>query len=327
MFHPDLRLLRCFAAIADTGSVTRAAERLHLSQPTVSGQIRELEQALGFALFHRTSRSVVLTAQGERLLPHVKAVLAQTERVRREVEDIRVEETRHFRLGAAMYSMDIAERLELLDAYADAAPDYRLTIDSRLQSDQIPDLVDERLDAALLLGIATPSWTHKPATTKPGAIVNEITYPDSLRRVVLRRRRIGLRVPRGSALAEWTVIPQAALAGQQVATLSIEHGHAIVEPIDSFLQGCGAVLVSHSEGNALAIERHAERHGISAVGIGWYPTPPGLVHREVEGMDLHLEFAVVLGAGANRAAQHFFEFAAQWQAARTDAARGDALVA
>lgn len=320
MFHPDLRLLRCFAAIADTGSVTRAAERLHLSQPTVSGQIRELEQALGFALFHRTSRSVVLTPQGGRLLPHVQAVLAQTERVRREVEDIRVEDTRQFRLGAAMYSMDIAERLELLDAYAEAAPDYRLTIDSRLQSDQIPDLVDERLDAALLLGIASPAWTHKPATTKPGAIVNEIVYPDSLRRVVLRRRPIGLRVPRGSALADFAVIPQAALAGQRIATLSIEHGHAIVDPIDGFLRAAGAVPVSHSEGNALAIERHAERHGISAVGIGWFPTPPGLVHRSVAGMDFHLDFSLVLGAGANRAAQHFFEFAGRWQAMRADAA-------
>ena len=327
MFHPDLRLLRCFAAIADTGSVTRAAERLHLSQPTVSGQIRELEQALGFGLFHRTSRSVVLTPQGERLLPHVTAVLAQTERVRREVDDIRAEETRHFRLGAAMYSMDIAERVELFDAYAEGAPDYCLTIDSRLQSDQITDLVDERLDAALLLGVATPTWMHKPATTKPGVIVNEITYPDSLRRVVLRRRRIGLRVPRGSPLAGYEVIPQAALAGQQIATLSIEHGHVIVDPINSFLQSSGAVLVSHNEGTAFAIERHAERHGISAVGIGWYPTPPGLVHRDVEGMDFHLEFAVVLGAGANRAAHHFFEFAGHWQAAREKAAPPDALVA
>ncbi len=316
MFHPDLRLLRCFAAIADTGSLTRAAERLHLSQPTVSGQLRELEQALGFALFHRTSRVVTLTAQGERLLPSVKAVLAETERVRREVEDIRVEETRRFRLGAAMYSMDIAERQELLDAYAEAAPDYRLTIDSRLQSDQIPDLVDDRLDAALLLGIATPAWTHKPVTTKPGAIVNEITYPDSLRRVVLRRRRIGLRVPRGSALARFEVIPREALAGQQIATLSIEHGHAIVDPIDGFLEASGAVLVRHSEGHALAIERHAERHGISAIGIGWYPVPPGLVHRDVAEMDFHLEFAVVLGTAGNRAAQHFFAFARRWQAGR-----------
>jgi DNA-binding transcriptional LysR family regulator len=319
MFHPDLRLLRCFAAIADTGSLTRAAERLHLSQPTVSGQLRELEQALGFALFHRTSRVVTLTPQGERLLPHVKAVLAQTERVRREVEEIRMEETRHFRLGAAMYSMDIAERQELLDAYAESAPDYRLTIDSRLQSDQIPDLVEDRLDAALLLGIATPNWAPKPATTKPGAIVNEIIYPDSLERVVLRRRRIGLRVPRGSALARHDVIPRAALAGVEIATLSIEHGHAIVDPVDGFLQASGAVLVRHSEGTALAIERHAERHGISAIGVGWYPTPAGLVHRDVDGMDFHLEFAVVLGTGANRAAQHFFAFAQHWQSAREDA--------
>ena len=319
MFHPDLRLLRCFAAIADAGSLTRAAERLHISQPTVSGQLRELEQALGFALFHRTSRVVTLTAQGERLLPAVKAVLAETERVRREVEDIRVEETRRFRLGAAMYTMDIAERLELLDAYAEAAPDYRLTIDSRLQSDQIPDLVDDQLDAALLLGMATPAWTPKPATIKPGAIVNEIAYPDCLRRVVLRRRRIGLRVPRGSELARFDVIPREALAGQQIATLSIEHGHAIVDPIDGFLEASGAELVRPNEGPALAIERHAERHGISAVGVGWYPVPPGLVHRDVAGMEFHLEFGVVLGAGANRAAQHFFAFAQRWQAARESA--------
>ncbi|MES2492605.1 MAG: LysR family transcriptional regulator [Pseudomonadota bacterium] len=319
MFHPDLRLLRCFAAIADTGSVTRAAERLHLSQPTLSGQIRELEQAIGFALFHRTSRSVTLTPQGERLLPHVRAVLVQTERVRREVEDIRVEETRHFRLGAAMYTMDIAERSALLDDFAEAAPDYRLTIDSRLQSDQIPDLVDAQLDAAMLLGIATPAWTHRPATTQPGVIVNEITYPETLQRVVLRRQRIGLRVPRESALAAHSEIPRTALAGQQIAMLSVEHGQAIVEPIEHFLRDAGARLVRHSEGNAWAIERHAERQGIGAVGIGWYPTPPGLVHREVEGMEFHLEFAAVLGAGTNPAARFFFNFAREWQAARTAA--------
>lgn len=316
MFHPDLRLLRCFAAIAETGSVTRAAERLHLSQPTVSGQIRELEQALGFMLFHRTSRSVVLTAQGERLLPHVNAALAQTERVRREVEEIRLQETRHFRLGAAMYSMDIAERVALLDAFAEAAPDYHFTIDSRLQSDQIPDLVDERLDIALLLGVASPMWKHKPVATKPGTIVNEITYPDNLPRVVLRRRRIGLRVPRNSPLAAYDEIPRAALAGEQIATLSAEHGPAVVDPIDAFLRASGAELVGLSEGNAIAIERHAERRGISAVGIGWYPVPQGLVHRDIEGMDFYLEFAVVLGAGANRAARHFFDFAASWQAGR-----------
>jgi len=313
VFHPDLRLLRCFAAIAETGSVTRAAERLHLSQPTVSGQIRELEQALGFALFHRTSRSVVLTAQGERLLPHVNAVLTQTERVRREVEEIRVEETRHFRLGAAMYSMDIAERVLLLEAFAEAAPDYRFVIDSRLQSDQIPDLVDGRLDCALLLGITSPTWTHKPAATKPGTIVNEIVYPADLPRVVLRRRRIGLRVPANSPLAAYPQIPREALDGQQIATLSAEHGAAIVDPIDTFMRDSGAELVSLSEGNAIAIERHAERRGIGAVGIGWFPVPQGLVHRDVEGMDFHLEFAAVLGTAANRAARRFFDFAQGWQ--------------
>ncbi|HEX7742987.1 MAG TPA: hypothetical protein VF442_11240, partial [Sphingobium sp.] len=52
------------------------------------------------------------------------------------------------------------------------------------------------------------------------------------------------------------------------------------------------------------------------LGIGWFPVAPGLVARPVEGMDFSLDFSVVLGIGANRAAQQFFAFAKKWQAAR-----------
>src|SRR3990167_1484343 len=60
--------LRAFHAVAQQGSFTRAAERLFLSQPAVSDQVRKLEEQFGVLLFHRTKRSVRLTELGEQLL-------------------------------------------------------------------------------------------------------------------------------------------------------------------------------------------------------------------------------------------------------------------
>jgi len=317
MFHLDLRLLRSFAAVADERSVTRASEFLHLTQPTISGHLKELESALGFRLFHRTTRTVTLTSEGEHLLPYVHDTLARAEALRDEVEAMTVLRSTRFRLGAAMYTLDFAERLALLDAFAVAAPHVRYMIDNRLQSAQIPDLLDERLDAALLLGIAAPesaAEATRPEDASP--IVNETQYPDNLERVLLRREPMRLLVPQGSALAGMTMIPRSALRGQRIAMLSHEHGRALTDPIERFVEGCGAVPVWLNEGNALAVERHAQKHAICAIGVGWFPVLDGLVERPVEGMDFHMDLAVVLGRGANRAARQFFDFAARWQAAR-----------
>ena len=64
----DPLLLRSFVAIIDTGSFTRAGERVHLTQSTISQQIRRLEQQLGCPLLDRSGRQVVATAEGEKLL-------------------------------------------------------------------------------------------------------------------------------------------------------------------------------------------------------------------------------------------------------------------
>ncbi|MFC8450872.1 LysR family transcriptional regulator [Kitasatospora sp. NPDC057223] len=71
--HP--RLLRGFVATAETLHFGRAAERLHIAQQALSRDIRSLEQALGGALFTRTTRSVELTAAGARLLPRARRLL------------------------------------------------------------------------------------------------------------------------------------------------------------------------------------------------------------------------------------------------------------
>ncbi|MBT2383699.1 LysR family transcriptional regulator [Streptomyces sp. ISL-11] len=72
----DPRLLRAFAAVADELHFTRAAARLFVAQQALSRDIRRLEQRLGGELFTRTTRQVTLTAEGARLLPYARRVLA-----------------------------------------------------------------------------------------------------------------------------------------------------------------------------------------------------------------------------------------------------------
>jgi DNA-binding transcriptional LysR family regulator len=84
----DLRRLRLFLAVVDGGGMTRAAEAEHVSQPSVSQAIRELETELGTPLFHRVGRRVVLTAAGEALVEPARQVLRDVETGRAAVEAV-----------------------------------------------------------------------------------------------------------------------------------------------------------------------------------------------------------------------------------------------
>jgi LysR family transcriptional regulator, transcriptional activator of nhaA len=79
--------LRYFWATAHEGSVTRASDRLHISQPTVSAQIRELEEALGEKLFTRSGRSLALTEFGQLVLQYADEVFSAGQELLNAVKD------------------------------------------------------------------------------------------------------------------------------------------------------------------------------------------------------------------------------------------------
>ena len=85
----ELRHLRYFAALAELRHFTRAAERVHVSQPTLSQQIRQLEDAFGSPLFNRIGKQVTLTPAGEALLPHARGILCQVEEACTAVTELR----------------------------------------------------------------------------------------------------------------------------------------------------------------------------------------------------------------------------------------------
>jgi DNA-binding transcriptional LysR family regulator len=78
----SLRQLEYLVTVVDTGSFTRAAEQLHVTQPALSHQMRALEQSVGGSLLERLPRAVRLTPMGRAMLPHARAALADAERAR-----------------------------------------------------------------------------------------------------------------------------------------------------------------------------------------------------------------------------------------------------
>ena len=83
----DLRLLEYFLAVAEEENVTRASENLHISQPSLSRQIAQLEVELGVQLFERTNKSVKLTPEGRILKGRATEILALTEKTRLELQN------------------------------------------------------------------------------------------------------------------------------------------------------------------------------------------------------------------------------------------------
>ncbi len=97
----DLRHLRYFVAVAETGHFGRAAQRLHIVQPALSMQIRALEEEIGGPLFVRTSRRVELTEAGALLLVEARRTLTQADRAKTVVQRALRGETGNVRVGFA----------------------------------------------------------------------------------------------------------------------------------------------------------------------------------------------------------------------------------
>ncbi|MEU1022315.1 LysR family transcriptional regulator, partial [Streptomyces sp. NPDC005904] len=80
--------LHYFVAVAETRHFTRAAEKVHVSQPSLSQQIRALEKELGAELFSRARGNITLTDAGEALLPLARRILADADTARIEVQEL-----------------------------------------------------------------------------------------------------------------------------------------------------------------------------------------------------------------------------------------------
>lgn len=98
----ELSQLRAFVAISKFGQLTRAAEKLHLSQPALSGQIKALEEALGISLFERTSSGMTLTAGGRTLLGEAERILGSIQQLKQTAQHLQGRMAGRLSLGTVL---------------------------------------------------------------------------------------------------------------------------------------------------------------------------------------------------------------------------------
>lgn len=146
----QLRQLHYFVTLVEHLHFGRAAEAVHVTQPSLSQQIRALEDSLGTVLFERSKRHVALTPDGETLLPYARKILALAADVRTEIADRSRRKSGRIRLGATpTLSGHLLPRL--LPAFHRQHPRIELTI-TEDGSDRLARELDEgRLDLALLV--------------------------------------------------------------------------------------------------------------------------------------------------------------------------------
>jgi DNA-binding transcriptional LysR family regulator len=145
----NLEQLRSFVEVAQVGNFTRASERLHLAQPSLSRQIAALEQDLGAELFRRSRGGSTLTVAGESLLPLARRMLADAASVRRELGELAGLERGRVRLGATP-TLCISLVAEVLKTFHAQYPGIELHLSEQGSRGLLDELAGGELDVALI---------------------------------------------------------------------------------------------------------------------------------------------------------------------------------
>lgn len=164
----ELRTLRYFLAVAREENMTEAANVLHVTQPTLSRQIADLERELGVELFERTNRSCVLTSDGMRLRQRAEEIISLVEQTEGELADRELGIAGNIRIGAGeTHAMQV-----VLGAFADVRRDYP-GVTCELYTGNA-DAVEERLERGLLdfalviepVNLEKYEWIRMPDTNR-----------------------------------------------------------------------------------------------------------------------------------------------------------------
>ncbi len=173
---PELRLLRSFVTIAEEGSLTRAAARLHIAQQSLSQQVRTLEGQLGAQLLERTSRGVRLTPVGSVLVREARALLAHADRATAIVRRVAAGEEGVLRVG---FLSSVANYMlpPVVRAFAERHPRVELQTQEVPIARLVAALRAGELDAGLTRPPLVDDLATEPMLTEPVAAVLPADHP------------------------------------------------------------------------------------------------------------------------------------------------------
>ncbi len=174
----ELRHLRYFVAVAEEGSLTLAAERrLHTAQPSLSRQIRDLENELGVELLVRGSRGIALTAAGEAYLSHARLILAQSEAAIAAARNAAHSGRQKFALGF-LTGCEPQWLPGVMRVLRDELPQIEITISSRHSPQLAEDVAAGKLDAAFMrVEQGYPRLAYDRLISEPLVVVMPSDHP------------------------------------------------------------------------------------------------------------------------------------------------------
>lgn len=259
----ELRHLRTLTALRDTGSLSEAASRLHLTQSALSHQLKDLETRLEQTLFHRKSRPLRFTPAGQRLLDLADELLPRVRATEQELQRMSGEQPGRLHLSIECHSC-FQWILPTLDAYHREWPEVEIDIPEGHQFDALPALGEETLDLVV--------------TADPRPLTGVHYEP-------LFRYQSLLAVGRTHRLAGRAWVAPADLAAETLITYPVEHARQDI--FTQFLDPAGvrprqvrtaamAVLMMPlvASGRGVcgmpnwALVEYLERHYVCAVRLG-----------------------------------------------------------
>jgi DNA-binding transcriptional LysR family regulator len=248
----EISQLRTIIHVAELGSLSKAADRLHIAQPALSRQVRMLEEELGFALFSRHGRGMVVTEQGREVLKHAMRVLAELEEIRATATDADTPLTGTVAIGLPPTVADIIS-VPLVAAFGKAHPKVTLRLVSAYTGYLTDWLYRGELDIAVL---------YDPRLAR------------SLRSRPLLLENLFLIGPPDAGFSPVRAIPFKQLDGKRLLLPSVGHGlRTIVERCAS--EG-GISLDVVVEADSYATLKDLVRHG-----HGWTILPLAPIHEDV----------------------------------------------
>ncbi len=253
----ELHLIRTFVAVAETGGVTRAAERLHQTQPTVSGHLKTLEGRVGVALFVRGARGMQLTTAGQELLPSARRFVEQADAIERLAKNLKRGLAGSLRVGLnnAPFWFQPGPLWSRLSA---SYPDLTLSFDQGPSGQLMQWLRDGQLDVAFIEGAAHASIETRPLTDVDVVLTVPPAWADEL---ADRPSRDQLRLLHGRP---WVFTSPQCSYHRLFETLWRDLGppsdrryqvdHSLPDMIDLVQQGLAASLMERRTAEAAAAE-------------------------------------------------------------------------
>ncbi|MDG1517598.1 MAG: LysR family transcriptional regulator [Flavobacteriales bacterium] len=236
-YQIGLRHYKYFLAVAEELHFKKAADKLFISQPGLSKQIKEMEEALGFKLFERNNRNVVLTAAGKYLKEEITLLLNDNERILRHAQHIATGNEGEIHLGYVGSAMQTIIP-KLLIRFRKKYPSIHFSLQEMDNNRQINDLLGNKIDIGFVR-------------------LNEVPKALSLRPVF--DETFSLVLPKNHALNSRNFTSLNQLKAEQFIFFEKAYSPSYHEKVISMFEDCGfSPTISHTSVHATTIYRLVE---------------------------------------------------------------------